>query len=144
MAQDKKARKILSDDMSILKKSLLLQTTLTPGFKVIVEMANDACLRFTQDIVRLDPESPEYERIVAERQRRARYASEFSDLLFQSVFEHAGSIQKQETQEEQEAEEIVSKSFGIHPAVSGTPVDAITKTFGIHPAKPKKKSAEQK
>lgn len=143
MAEKKEVRKILCDDLTPMEKALLLQTTLTPGFKVIVKMANAACLRFTQDIAKLDQEAPDYERLTIERARRARNISEFSDLLFASVFEHADSVKKQEAQEDKEAEENVNAVFGIHPATVGVSNDAVKKTFGVHPAKPVKKQVQQ-
>src|SRR5258706_810940 len=142
MAEKKEARRILGEGLSPVKKALLMQTTMTPGFKVVIELANEACLRFTQDSVKVDPESPDSDRITLERTRRARYISEFSDWLFQSVFEHADSIKRQEASEHQEAEEAVDNVFGIHPAKVGESNDAVKKVFGIHPAKPKKQATK--
>ena len=143
MADEKKDKQMLMPDMSPAKKAMLVQTAMTPGFKVIIEMANEAALRATQDISRLDPEGPDYERKVVERGRRARNINEGFDLLFASVYGHVDSIKKVEAKEDQEAEDAVGAIYGIHPAVKGTPVDAIQKTFGIHPARPKKAAAQQ-
>lgn len=142
MAEKKEARRILGEGLPSVKKALLMQTTMTPGFKVVIELANEACLRFTQDSVKVDPESPDSDRITLERTRRARYISEFSDWLFQSVFEHADSVKRQEASEQQEAEEAVDNVFGIHPAKVGESNDAVKKVFGIHPAKPKKQATK--
>jgi len=142
MAEKKESRRILCENLSPVKKALLMQTTMTPGFKVVIELANEACLRVTQDIAKLDPESSDYERLVVERGRRSRNISEFSDWLFQSVFEHADSVKRQEASEHLEAEEAVDNVFGIHPAKVGESNDAVKKVFGIHPAKPKKQAAK--
>jgi hypothetical protein len=137
MAEKKEARKILCEDLTPVEKSLLLQTTLTPGFKVLVKMANASSLRATQDIIKVDPESADSDHVITERQKRARYMAESYDLLFESAFAHADSLKKQDAADDQLAEEAVSKTFGIHPATTGVPNDAVKKVFGIHPAKPK-------
>lgn len=149
MANEKDA-KILSPDLAQGKKVLLVQTVATPGWKVVVEIANDACARFTQDIVKVDPESQDAEHVVAERQRRARIAIEFSDLLMRSIYAHADQVRRVEQKEDVEAVSRVAEMFGIHPAAPSDkgkePGSAISRTFGIHPARPKakKSSAEGK
>ncbi len=135
----KEKRTILSPNLTQAEKLLLAQTVSTPGWKVVVKIANEACARFTEDTIRLDPETEDYERIVVERQRRARNASEFSDDLMKSVHAHADSIRKVDVAEQEEAEKSVGEMFGIHPAKKINPNDAIKNVFGIHPAKPKKK-----
>jgi hypothetical protein len=142
MAEKKETRKILCEDLSPVEKALLLQTSMTPGFKVIIKMANEACLRATQDSAKLDPEMPDYDRVALERVRRSRNISEFSDLLFQSIFAHADSVKRQEASEHEEAEQAVDSVFGIHSAKVGESNDAVKKVFGIHSAKPKKQKQQ--
>jgi hypothetical protein len=139
MAEQKETRKILCEDLSQAKKVLLVQTTMTPGFKVIEEIANAACLKFQQDTFKVNPEEPNADRVVIERQRKARNITEFCDLFMASIYGHTEAAKKQNTEENQEAEDTVGRTFGIHPAIKGESFDAITKTFGIHPAKPVKK-----
>lgn len=144
---NKEAQTILSPDLAQVKKVLLAQTIMTPGWKVVIEIANEACRVATTDTIKLDPESQDYERICVERQRRARNITEFSDLLMRSIHAHADSIRRVEAKEEVEAVERVASMFGIHPAQTekkGEPSDAIKRTFGIHPAKPKKSPTEGK
>jgi len=142
---EKEAQSILSPDLTQGEKVLVAQTVMTPGWKVIVKMANDACARFTQDIIKVDPESLDAEHVVSERQRRARIAIEFSDLLMRSIYEHADSIRRVDRKQEEEAVSRVAEMFGIHPAAPSdkgkAPTDAITRTFGIHPARPKAKKS---
>lgn len=142
--QKEKDATVLSPEMTQAEKVLLAQTTMTPGWKVVVKMANDACARFTQDIIKVDPESEDAEHVVSERQRRARIAIEFSDLLMRSIYAHADSIRRAGKQEEEEAVNSVTAMFGMHPANpsdKGKSPDAITRTFGIHPARPKGKKS---
>lgn len=140
---EKETRQILSPDLTQAEKVMLAQTIMTPGWKVVIKMANDACSVATKDTIKVAQEDPSYERIVVERQRRARNIIEFSDLLMESIHSHADSMRKVEQKEEDEAVERVANMFGIHPAQppkKGVPADAIQRTFGIHPAKPKKSS----
>lgn len=144
MANQEKDTTVLSPDMPQAKKVLLAQTVMTPGWKVIVEMANEACARFTQDIIKVDPEDEDAEHVVSERQRRARIVIEFSDLFMKSIYAHADSIRRVDRREEEEAVSSVAAMFGIHPAnpsERGKSPDAITKVFGVHPARPKGKKS---
>lgn len=146
MAQptEKESQKILSPTLTQAKKVMLAQTIMTPGWKVVIEIANEACRVAMQDTIKLDPESEDYERVCVERQRRARNITEFSDLLMRSIHVHADAIRRVEQQEEEEAVGRVQEMYnkhGIHPAnpkEQGKPADAITRTFGISPAKPRK------
>jgi|SRR5271155_956784 len=139
----KEAAKIILPELPITKKVLLTQVVATPGWKVVIEIANEACRMAMTDTIKLDPESDDYERVVVERQRRARNITEFSDQLMRSIHEHADSVKKSEQKEDAAAVASVAAMYGIHPAnpaERGKPSDAITRTFGIHPAKPKSKS----
>jgi hypothetical protein len=120
MAQptEKESQKILSPTLTQAKKVMLAQTIMTPGWKVVIEIANEACRVAMQDTIKLDPESEDHV--------------------------HADAIRKVEQQEEDEAVGRVQEMYnkhGIHPAnpkEQGKPADAITRTFGISPAKPRK------
>jgi hypothetical protein len=142
MTEKKETRKILCEDLTPMEKALLLQTTLTPGFKVLVKMANAGSLRATQDIIKVDPELTDSDHVITERTKRARYMTESYDLLFQSAFEHADSVKRQEALEHEEAEQSVDSVFGIHAAKAGESNDAVSKVFGVYPAKPKKQAAK--
>lgn len=135
--RQQKERQILSPNLSMAKKALLLQLVLMPGWSVVEEIANEACLKFTQDIIKLDPESEDYDRVMQTRTLRARNASEFSDLLFASITGHADNARNLNKQEPVEPESPTA-SFGIYPAKKGDPASAIKNVFGIHLAKPKK------
>ena len=145
MADEKRAAELLMPNLNAAKKALLLQTSYTPGFQVVVEMANEAALQATKDISKLDPEGPDYERKVVERGRRARNISEGFDLLFKSIFAHADSLKQIEAREEQDAVDAVNKTLGIadsgiHLAKPAEGIDAVTKTFGIYPSRSAKKA----
>jgi len=139
MAEKKELVTILCPDLSLAEKTALAHTVMTPGWQVVIKMANEACLRATQDCIKLDPESADYERIAVERQRRARNITEFSDLFMRSAFGHKDSIVKHNATEEKEAVDAVANRFGIHT----TPPEAVKSIYGIHPAKPKPRSAKK-
>jgi hypothetical protein len=140
MTQEKERLPLLGDDLSQAERILLAQLAHTPGFTVFIKMMNAACLKATQDILKLDPELDGYEKKVSERQRRARFMSEFSDLVFSSINYHIEVLKKQNIEENLQAVEAVSNRFGIHPAKEGESNDAVKKVFGIHSAKPKKQA----
>ncbi len=138
---EKEALKILSPNLTLAERTYLVQTTATPGWKVVVKIVNEACAEALEHLGKLDPESEDYERVCAERQRRARHFSEFSTRVMTAVYAHADSVRKSNRREEEEVVDRVASMFGIHPANpkdQGKPGDAISRTFGIHPARPKK------
>jgi hypothetical protein len=139
---EKETQKILSPELTQAEKVMLAQTISTPGWKIIEKIAKAAIDRAAEETIQVSQESEDYERIVVERQRRARNIGEFSDLFILSILSHARSVLRAEQRENLQAVESVGAMFGIHPAKKekkdGDPSDAIGRTFGIHPAKPKK------
>lgn len=140
MAEGKSKLPLLGGELTVQEQAHLAQLKLLPCYPVLVKLLNAACLRATQDTIRLDPETEDYERKVTERTRRARCWTEFSDLIFSSIDYHEGvfKVGKEEEAEQKAAEDTPENIFGIHPANPSESSDAIRKTFGIHPAKPKK------
>lgn len=132
---DKEAKKILIPDLPSHKKAMLLRLVLDPGWKVVEEIANEACLAFTQDIIKLDPEVEDYERKQQVRTLRARNAVEFSEQLFRSITEHARAVREAD-KPQQVREEKPGDAFGIYPAKKIDSNEAIKNVYGIHPARP--------
>jgi hypothetical protein len=133
------AKKILCPNLTPMKRALLLQTISTPGWEVVIEIANAACDEATKAIVRINPEDENADRAVVVRQQSARNMSEFSEQFFRSIHEHANSIKNVKNEDEKKAVDSVGSMFGIHPAAKkGDPASAIKNVYGIHPARPKK------
>lgn len=141
--QPKAERTILAPDLSQAEQAMLAQVALLPGWKILVKILNDAGVRAMQDIVKLDPESEDYERVAVERQRRARYFSEFNGLIVDSVSAHTKAVRQLNTVDQAEEVDAAFEKFGIRNVnKSKTPAEAIRNTFGIHPARPKKAAAK--
>src|SRR5208282_3059623 len=122
---------------------MLNQLLYQPGFKVLAKIEDAAITRATQAMMKVNPEAPDHDRIVAVRATAARITNEVIKLIRDSVLAHVNSVAKKEEKENEEADERVSRMTGIHPAVPTEPDDAIKKTFGIHLAKPVKKKKEK-
>ncbi len=146
MAEEKVKLPLLGEELGEVELAQLTQVTHMPGYRVIVKMLDAACLRATQDLIKLDPESENYKDRVAARTARARCWTEFSDLVLGSIAYHAQATKEAavEALRVQQEEHVKENIFGIHPAKPGDTNDAITKTFGIHAAKPVKKSNPEK
>jgi hypothetical protein len=144
MAEQRETQRLLGENLTEVKRVLMAQTAMTPGFKVIVEIANEACIRATQDILKVDPKKPDYNHILEVQALRARYWSEFSDLLFKSIYAHVDAIDSaKQIEQEAEGEDAPPNIHGIYPSAGGTSADAIRKTFGIHTRAPRKKKQSQ-
>ena len=105
---------LLMDELTHPERIFLAQIVQHAGFKVLVKLFDAGCSRSTQDIVRLDPEKPDYERLTVYRTQRSRNINEFSALIMKSVEFHTGALRAAEVGEEVEADDAVAKVFGIH------------------------------
>lgn len=138
MSDEKDVKPLLADELTQMERVLLSRIVHDPGFKVLQKLFDSACTRATEDIVKLNPEELDYERRVAERQRKARSVHWFSELVRKSVIYHVDRIKTQDNVEEKQVVDAVNQTIGIFPAKPGTKISAIEKTFGIHPARPVK------
>lgn len=105
---------LLREDLSSTEVMMLGQMTHHGGYKVLVKLMDALCTRATQDIVLLDPEADDYERVLSIRTQRARTINEVCSVILKSVEAHVESIASQERTEDQEAVDKVAKTFGIH------------------------------
>jgi hypothetical protein len=115
MAHEKeKEIPLLMEQLSVPEKVMLGQTMHTPGFKIVIKLLDELCRRFDEAVKLLDPEEADYVHKLAARAPRARDASEFRNLLLNSIKHHADSAHQQAVREDVEAIDAVSKTFGIH------------------------------
>jgi hypothetical protein len=97
---------LLSDSLNVTDRTYLGSLTFHEGYKVLIRMANEACARKNAEVIKLNPEDPQYSRKLAALQMTARAASEFSALLFKSVEWHAqlGAVQTKELEDVEKTE----------------------------------------
>jgi len=114
MVEKKDTTPLLMESLTVPERVMLGQMTSVGGYKVLVKLFDAACSRATADVVKLDPESADFERVLAERQRRARAINEFCASVLKSIDYHVDLIRQEAVAEEQEVVDIVAKTFGIH------------------------------
>lgn len=117
MAENKDQKEItplLMDELSAPERTFLMQIVQHAGFQVIVKLFDAACTRATQDIVRLDPEKPDYDMLLKYRTQRSRNINEFSSLVRKSINYHTSIVQMTNDEEKETTEDAVAKVFGIH------------------------------
>ena len=112
--ENKETTPLLMESLTIPERVMLGQMTSVGGFKVLVKLFDAACSRATADVVKLDPESSDFERVLAERQRRARAINEFCASVMKSIDYHVDLIRREAAAEEVQVEDAVAKTFGIH------------------------------
>lgn len=105
---------LLAEELSVGERLMLGQMTHHGGYGVLRKLMDAICDRATKDLIRLDPENPEYERKVGVRTQRARDVNETCSDLLKSIKYHVEAVESQERAEEAEAVDIVSKTYGIH------------------------------
>jgi hypothetical protein len=105
---------LLMEELTHPERIFLTQIFQHAGFKVLIKMLNASCARATEQIVRLDPENPDYQRLLTYRSQRSRNFSECISEVMKSVEYHTGLLRTEEVGEEIQAEDSVAKVFGIH------------------------------
>lgn len=105
---------LLTEDLTHPERIFLTQIFHHAGFKVLIKLLNAACARATEQIVKLDPENPDYQRLLTYRSQRSRNFSECISDVMRSVEYHTGVLKAEEVGEEIQAEDAVAKVFGIH------------------------------
>jgi len=139
MADDKKQKSpLLERELTLADCVALGQTLGTPGFEIVRRLYEAACQEASNDSIRLDPERPDYERVLAVRAQRARNFNEIVEWVRLSALAHHDRVRKNAIKEDSAAVDAVGATFGIHPAKPNEKSDAIKNVFGIHPAKPTK------
>jgi hypothetical protein len=94
---------LLIDSLTLPEKVMLGQTSLTPGYQVLVKMIEAGCSKATEDTIKADPEDVNYDQILKARQQYSRAVNRFSTLLLKSVEYHTEHGIAEEQQKEQES-----------------------------------------
>jgi len=79
-----------------------------------MKLFDAASTKFQEACLKLDPESPTYEKQVASRTQRARNSIEYASLVFDSVAAHVKLVGIQAAADEEQVVDAVAKTFGIH------------------------------
>lgn len=89
---------LLQDEMSLPERAMLANLVHHPGFQVLVKLLDSSLERATQNVLSVDPESEDYERILLARQRQARAMHDFVGSLRRTIIYHTelGAIQQSE------------------------------------------------
>lgn len=116
MAETKQRKPLLQDALNTPERIMLGQVTHHGGFKVIDKLYEAVLVEATADMVKLDPEEKDYERLLAVRSQRSRNFNECIKLIRDSIEYHLDAVKVQDQQETKDAVDAVGKIFGIHPA----------------------------
>lgn len=124
---------LLANELNDVDRSYLENLTHHEGYKVLVRLLNDQCAQANADVIKVDPESPDYEKKLAERQRKARFMSEFCTNVLSSVDSHVYAITREridKAAEEEDARQLleVIRTAG---AIRGPEITAINSRRAI-------------
>jgi hypothetical protein len=104
---EKVAKPLLMDGLTLPQKVMLGQTSLTPGFAVLISLMQAACEESRVATNDANPEDENYNQIVVARQQYSRNINKFCALVLRSVEYHTQHGIAEEQQREQEAQEAV-------------------------------------
>jgi hypothetical protein len=96
---------ILIDGLTLPEKVMLGQTSLTPGFVILVKLMDACCEDSRVAINDVNPEEENYEQILKARQQYSRAVNKFSALVLRSVEYHTQCGVAEE--QEQEATQLI-------------------------------------
>lgn len=111
---EQKTEPLLREELTPIERAHLYQVVMLPGFKVILKLANAACQRFNDNVIKLNPETQDFKDKVTIRQLEAWTASKYCSDLFKSMEWHTQQVSAVEKQEDEKADDAVSELFGIH------------------------------
>jgi len=93
---------LLLEDLNEGEQLNLASLVKHPGFPALEKLHMAACKRATEDVMKLDPEAPDYNEKLKVRAARARERSEFSMLILASIMYHARVPEVREQEKKQE------------------------------------------
>lgn len=105
---------LLREELTLLERAQLQQIVMLPGFKVLIKIANAACTRFNNRVVKLDPEASDFDEKVGKRQLKAWVASKICTMIFKAVDWHTEQVAATEKENEEVVVDSVAKLYGIH------------------------------
>jgi len=97
---------LLIDGLTLPEKVMLGQTSLTPGYAILIKLMEAACHDSRIAINDVNPEDSEYEHVLKAKQQYSRAINKFSTLVLRSVEYHTQHGIAEEQQKEQEALEV--------------------------------------
>lgn len=99
---EKKEVPLLMDTLTLPEKVMLGQTSLTPGYKILIKLMESACEDSRLAINDVNPEEPGYIEVLKARQQYSRAVNKFCVLLLRSVDYHKAHGVAEEQQKELE------------------------------------------
>lgn len=88
MPEREAPKPLLMNELNLPDKINLGQTTLTPGYQVILRLIENLCSIAVQEAIKADPEDPNYKHILEARHQFARAVNKASTLLIKSIDYH--------------------------------------------------------
>jgi hypothetical protein len=99
---------LLEDKLTQEEKIYLKSMSFHEGFPVLQKLFTEACNIAHADVVKADPESPDYDRILAVRYQRERNINEFCEAIRKSFNAHVAmatkEVEKEAAKEEKRRE----------------------------------------
>jgi hypothetical protein len=106
---EKVMKPLLIDGLTLPEKVMLGQTSLTPGFAIMVKLMEAACDESRVAINDVNPEDENYDHVLRARQQYSRAINKFSTLVLRSVEYHTQHGIAEEQQKDQEAAQSIQK-----------------------------------
>jgi hypothetical protein len=104
---EKKEVPLLMDALTLPEKVMLGQTSLTPGYKILIKLMESACEDSRLAINDVNPEEPGYIEVLKARQQYSRAVNKFCVLLLRSVDYHKAHGIAEEQQKESEVRSVI-------------------------------------
>lgn len=103
------SKPLMMDELGVGEKVLLANLSLHPGYKVLEKLFGAACSQATQDVIKLDPLTDDFERKLMYLQQAARTVNRYTTLVLRSIDYHAGCAKYETEQADQDVESRVNQ-----------------------------------
>lgn len=121
------AKVLLLNELNDVDRAYLENMSIHEGWKVFVRLLNEKCAEANAAVIKIDPDSENYEKKLAECQRKARFMSEFCSHVLESMDSHISKLVTEQAAENEQQEKIrqIQEMMKAVGAVAGPEILAI-------------------
>jgi hypothetical protein len=104
---------LLAEKLSPQQQELLHALAYQPGFEVLIQLFDDACVSLTQRLIKLNPEDVDYERKLRELHLQSRTVNEFCSAVRKAINFHTSAVSQRRKNAKDEEERLVDAAVEL-------------------------------
>jgi hypothetical protein len=100
----------LLPELSLQKQELLRLLSHQPGFEVLVQLFDAACVTLNERLVKLNPEDRDYERKLRDHHLECRVINEFCSQVLKAIDYHSTAVSTRESEDRDVQEQLIERA----------------------------------